>query len=634
METTAIDTKAAPNQKSGIALLFKTLNKSSRPSPNVSFASILNEKTFPIPLKSGDKNVPVNNVKVIPGHKGEQTVVNTAKASNDKKPALSDPNKSFASENSKDASCSDISVAEADFSGAVVPAVSPPAIDIPVATAGTTEQTVHKTENASIIPVTDLAPAAKDKRNAESISVKYTLASNPAEKVSQIAEMSIMNPVATPATAGQADHKAENASIIPATDLTQAAKDNRATETIFVNNEASIPVVQNMMQSSDTIKPVNRQSAENVLAADLTAPGRAAYKAEAVFVNPVATPATAGQADHKTDTAQTGVGADRRSAANDSQEVKTVSINRMDAPAAAEKAGHKMEAVFMNRVADMLRQKDDSQATENTLNQVRRTVITLQDYGRQTMSPKEMAAATEMQLPVPAPAGTSDSEVSISPATPDRVESLELLHDAVTMKDAAATVTDSANGNDRNRNMIPNNQAKSMGHETLLFRMDASGSQASSETGTTSSDGSAGINTQAIIDQIIDAKQAMGNDFGRIRIVLDPPNLGTVDLSIVVRKDRVGVVMTADNESVQQVLQSHMNDIRAAFQRQDLRIETFQVLVQDNGGSQQQFNGGAMFEQHRGYQSRQAVSDDTPIIPIPSSIGGAAPAKGLVSVFV
>jgi flagellar hook-length control protein FliK len=97
-------------------------------------------------------------------------------------------------------------------------------------------------------------------------------------------------------------------------------------------------------------------------------------------------------------------------------------------------------------------------------------------------------------------------------------------------------------------------------------------------------------------------KQAMGNDFGRVRIVLDPPNLGSVDLEIVVRKEKVEVVMATESASVQQALQSRTDDIRSALQRQDLKVENFQVLLQSQGDPQQQTQGEAMFA---GRQERQ-----------------------------
>ena len=151
----------------------------------------------------------------------------------------------------------------------------------------------------------------------------------------------------------------------------------------------------------------------------------------------------------------------------------------------------------------------------------------------------------------------------------------------------------------------------------------------------TASGGPAGINTQAVIDQILDAKQSMNNGFGRVRITLDPPNLGTVNLEIVIRKERLEVVMTADNSGVQQALQSRVDDIRTALQRQDLKIENFQILLQDNGANQQQANSGAAFGQRQEHQARQNLMDSSiPTQPLIQPTRESGPAKGLVSIFV
>ena len=92
--------------------------------------------------------------------------------------------------------------------------------------------------------------------------------------------------------------------------------------------------------------------------------------------------------------------------------------------------------------------------------------------------------------------------------------------------------------------------------------------------------------------------------------------------------------MTAENATVQQALQSRADDIRMALQRQDLKIEGFQVLLQDNGTSQQQTNSGAMYRQNREYRERLTHNEDAPpAFPVISSIAGAKSAEGLVSIF-
>jgi flagellar hook-length control protein FliK len=143
--------------------------------------------------------------------------------------------------------------------------------------------------------------------------------------------------------------------------------------------------------------------------------------------------------------------------------------------------------------------------------------------------------------------------------------------------------------------------------------------------------------TQAVIDQIMDARQTINGDFGRIRIVLNPPNLGTVDLQILMRGERVEVVMTADNASVQQALLSRAEDIRFALVRHDLKIEAFQVLLEDQTANQRQAHGGTMFEQRRENQEKH-IFKDSDLIPSSavaiSAIGTSKPASGQVSIFV
>ena len=132
----------------------------------------------------------------------------------------------------------------------------------------------------------------------------------------------------------------------------------------------------------------------------------------------------------------------------------------------------------------------------------------------------------------------------------------------------------------------------------------------------TAANGPGGINTQAVIDQIVDAKQSLNNGSGGVRITLDPPNLGTVNLEIAFHKERAEVVMTADNPGVQQALQSRVDDIRTALQHQDLKIENFQILLQDNATNQQQVSSHTAFGQLQEHQIRQNHMDDgLPIQP-------------------
>jgi flagellar hook-length control protein FliK len=248
----------------------------------------------------------------------------------------------------------------------------------------------------------------------------------------------------------------------------------------------------------------------------------------------------------------------------------------------------------------------------------------------------EMADAAIMN---PATVVHSERDLASKSVFSGRAEStVELPDRAVAMKEGATATGHDANI-DKNRTLTLARTANPTELESFPFRVESLGTASSPEAKAPLSDASAGSRTQAIINQILDAKQAMNGDFGRIRIVLSPPNLGTVDLEIVVRNERVEVVMTADNSRVQQTLQSSADDIRNAMQRHDLKIESFQVLLQDQDASQHKSSGGAQFEQRRENQATHDFRDSSAItIPSPtpavSSMQASGPEEGRVSIFI
>ena len=259
------------------------------------------------------------------------------------------------------------------------------------------------------------------------------------------------------------------------------------------------------------------------------------------------------------------------------------------------------ETGFINRGAEIMRQKDNVPSADSILADRRRLFVSNQDNKPQISTPKEaLLISPEVQASVPS---GNEKGTAMKQTAPDLVR--------------------------------PAHSARISERDGLALRTEMANIYSSLETHVPVADGPVGMNTQAVIDKILDVKQAMNNDFGRVRIVLDPPNLGTVDLEIIVRKERVEIVITADNASTQQVLQSRADDIRTALQRQDLKIETFQVLLQDPATNQQQAHGGAMFEQRQERQARQNNIEDS--VPIPSVLpimAESGQANGLVSVFV
>jgi len=85
------------------------------------------------------------------------------------------------------------------------------------------------------------------------------------------------------------------------------------------------------------------------------------------------------------------------------------------------------------------------------------------------------------------------------------------------------------------------------------------------------------VKPQALINRIATGVKGPG----RVRIVLSPPHLGTVDVDVLVRSHSVHVVMQAEHNTVRQVLLSHMDSLRNALQGQGLTVDSIDVSLQE-----------------------------------------------------
>ncbi len=115
------------------------------------------------------------------------------------------------------------------------------------------------------------------------------------------------------------------------------------------------------------------------------------------------------------------------------------------------------------------------------------------------------------------------------------------------------------------------------------------------------------LRPQFIIPQVVDgASNLLRSGSGRVVITLHPPQLGTIDMDIQVRDNKVSMLMRADNHEVKQVLESSLTQLRNALSEQGLQVDRVDVLVQDRSGNE--FAGllherGSSAEGHRQAES-------------------------------
>lgn len=95
------------------------------------------------------------------------------------------------------------------------------------------------------------------------------------------------------------------------------------------------------------------------------------------------------------------------------------------------------------------------------------------------------------------------------------------------------------------------------------------------------------LRPQVIMPQVLEgASHLLRSGSDRVTITLHPPQLGTIDMDIQVRDNKVSMLMLADNHEVKQVLESNLTQLRSALSDQGLQVDRVEVLVQDRSGNE------------------------------------------------
>jgi len=141
------------------------------------------------------------------------------------------------------------------------------------------------------------------------------------------------------------------------------------------------------------------------------------------------------------------------------------------------------------------------------------------------------------------------------------------------------------------------------GNEDIsLIGVNAAGS------GQTGAERTNDVSPGKIIGQITnEIKEAAVNEGGRVKMTLNPPSLGKLEMDVSVRNGKVEVVLVADNKDVQQTLNVHIDKLKGSLQNQGLTIDRCDVFMQDKREEYQQ-----NFSQHAFYRdSRSGYDSDS-----------------------
>jgi flagellar hook-length control protein FliK len=129
-----------------------------------------------------------------------------------------------------------------------------------------------------------------------------------------------------------------------------------------------------------------------------------------------------------------------------------------------------------------------------------------------------------------------------------------------------------------------------------------------------------------IINRVVSGiKENASADGSRVKITLSPPSLGTLEMDVTVRNNKVEVIIVANNKDVQQTLNTNLDHLKGSLQNQGLTIDRCDVLMQSNReGYPQNFSQQAFYRdgsEKNSNASKEKYSEELkPIAPVNAQI--------------
>ena len=95
------------------------------------------------------------------------------------------------------------------------------------------------------------------------------------------------------------------------------------------------------------------------------------------------------------------------------------------------------------------------------------------------------------------------------------------------------------------------------------------------------------------------------NDEERIKLALEPPQLGSLFIEIHREKDNIKAVLWADNQATKQILESHQVELQKILKEDGFQLGQFDVFVQQNMKSFQERRDQGIGEETGGRSSKE-----------------------------
>ena len=148
----------------------------------------------------------------------------------------------------------------------------------------------------------------------------------------------------------------------------------------------------------------------------------------------------------------------------------------------------------------------------------------------------------------------------------------------------------------------------SMGRSFFISKVSGSGagSVEKSDIGPFKLSRALGTEEAGEMERVELTRLSMKGQRGEVKMVLNPPSLGRLNVELNISDDRVSAVFHADSHAVKTVLEANVQNLREALSVQDLELEGFDVRT-DEGGRE-----GLNGERSTSFDRREGAWEDVP----------------------
>ena len=127
--------------------------------------------------------------------------------------------------------------------------------------------------------------------------------------------------------------------------------------------------------------------------------------------------------------------------------------------------------------------------------------------------------------------------------------------------------------------------SNSMGRSFFISKVSGSGAESveKNDMGSFKLSRASGTEEPGGMERVELTRLTMKGQRGEVKMLLNPPSLGRLNVELNINDDRINAVFHADSHAVKTILEANVQSLRESLSVQDLELESFDVRIDEGG---------------------------------------------------